>query len=653
MSRPRLVRATATVVAALIASQLLSLPANADFLPAVPHRTLESEALTSPTLVLESNAGHVVNSTLTIQPGDWSPLPADLAYSWTRDGRIIDGAASASYTLTDEDLHRFIQGFATGRDESGTLLARATEQIGPIRPAQMLTHRGPVITGIPQVGSTLAEVGPEWGPAPVTRAHQWLRNGAEIPGATESTYIPVEADIGANISVRVTGSKPGYVTAVQQSSSTGQVQPEGFSVTVPTILGTAKVDQTLTVVPGIWSPAPETFTYQWNRNGVPIAGATAEKFTTTAADYMKYLTVTVTATKEGLPPTSLTSAHTGIHRGEFISPVPTIAGAPRAGSTLSAITGDWTPGATLSIQWQRNGADITGAISADYTLQRVDIGAAISVRVTATKAAYFPYSTSSKPTPFITGTLKEFSGDGHSDVLARDSAGRLWLYAGNPLGGWKPRKQVGSGWNVLTSIVAPGDFNGDGFADVLGRDVKGGLHVYPGNGAGGWEPPAAVGSGWNAMTSIIAPGDFDGDGNADVLARDRQGALYLYPSDGWHWWLPRVQVGTGWNAMTAILGPGDFSGDGNVDILARDASGYLWLYPGNGAGGWKTRVKAGSGWNGFTSILVPGDFDGDGHVDVMARSSDGALWLYPGNGAGGWKARSKVGSGWNIFSTIL
>lgn len=47
----------------------------------------------------------------------------------------------------------------------------------------------------------------------------------------------------------------------------------------------------------------------------------------------------------------------------------------------------------------------------------------------------------------------DFTGDGASDVLARDGAGRLWLYPGNGRGGWLPRRQVGAGWQIFNALT--------------------------------------------------------------------------------------------------------------------------------------------------------------------------------------------------------
>ncbi|SCZ59327.1 DNA-binding beta-propeller fold protein YncE [Arthrobacter sp. UNCCL28] len=247
---------------------------------------------------------------------------------------------------------------------------------------------------------------------------------------------------------------------------------------------------------------------------------------------------------------------------------------------------------------------------------------------------------------------KDYNSDGATDVLARDTAGTLWLYPGDGKRGWLPRSAVGSGWNGMSLILSAGDFNGDTHADVLARDAAGDLWLYPGNGRSGWLPRTKVGVGWNAMTAVVAPGDFNGDGKADVMARDAAGDFWLYPGNGSGGWLPRANAGTGWNQMTTILGPGEFGSPGG-DIMAKDAAGTLWLYEGNGNGGWLPRRQIGIGWNVMTAIVTPGDINSDGVPDVLARNSAGSLILYRGTATGGLQTDLHVGSGWNVMTAIL
>jgi hypothetical protein len=113
---------------------------------------------------------------------------------------------------------------------------------------------------------------------------------------------------------------------------------------------------------------------------------------------------------------------------------------------------------------------------------------------------------------------------------------------------------VGTGWNIFSAIVGPGDVNGDGAADVLARETATGfLWLYPGSGTGGWRPRVRIGTGWNVMTAVTSAGDLNGDRTPDVLARDQAGVLWLYPRTATGSWLPRTRVGGGWNSIDAIF----------------------------------------------------------------------------------------------------
>jgi len=68
------------------------------------------------------------------------------------------------------------------------------------------------------------------------------------------------------------------------------------------------VGRTLTVQPGKWSVRDASFAYQWNRDGVPIEGATGERYVVTVEDAGAELTVTVTASAEGYADGTATTA---------------------------------------------------------------------------------------------------------------------------------------------------------------------------------------------------------------------------------------------------------------------------------------------------------------------------------------------------------
>lgn len=65
---------------------------------------------------------------------------------------------------------------------------------------------------------------------------------------------------------------------------------------LPTITGTATSGQTLTATNGTFTgDATITYTYQWKRGGVNVAGATAQTYILSAADVGKIMTVIVSA----------------------------------------------------------------------------------------------------------------------------------------------------------------------------------------------------------------------------------------------------------------------------------------------------------------------------------------------------------------------
>jgi FG-GAP-like repeat/Tachylectin len=209
----------------------------------------------------------------------------------------------------------------------------------------------------------------------------------------------------------------------------------------------------------------------------------------------------------------------------------------------------------------------------------------------------------------------DWSGDGKPDLLARTTDGVLLLYRGNGAGGFLSGQgeQIGTGWGSLTALLTPRDWNGDGHPDLLARTSDGKLLMYRGNGAGGFLSPTAqqIGTGWQDFTALFAGGDWDGDGHPDLLARDADGVLFMYRGDGHGGFVTgnRERIGSGWQGFNALFAGGDFSGDGKPDILARDANGVLFMYRGDGHGGFVTgqREQIGTGWSSLGSLLLVWD----------------------------------------------
>ncbi|WP_156459152.1 hypothetical protein [Microbacterium sp. Leaf151] len=247
----------------------------------------------------------------------------------------------------------------------------------------------PKITGTAQVGSTLTANPGTWDEG-TTLTYQWMRGGGTyISGAKSSTYTVSPADAGAQITVAVTASKPGYSGARKTSAPTAVVAKGVLTSATPTLSGAPAVGKTVTVAPGAWGPSPVTFTYQWLRGGASISGATSASYTPVAADVGTRLSVAVTGTKSGYTSKASTSTSAVVANGTLTGAKPTITGTTKVGSTLTAKAGTWAPApVTLSHQWLRNGVAISGATASMCKLTSADKGKRITVRVTGTKAGY-------------------------------------------------------------------------------------------------------------------------------------------------------------------------------------------------------------------------------------------------------------------------
>jgi len=116
----------------------------------------------------------------------------------------------------------------------------------------------------------------------------------------------------------------------------------------------------------------------------------------------------VNATAPGFTSSSVTSAATGdIAQGVLSpTPTPTITGTMGVGSTVTTSPGTWGPGSvSLAYRWKRNGTNITDATSSTYTIDGADVGASITVEVTATLAGYATVVKTSAARVAVAGTF--------------------------------------------------------------------------------------------------------------------------------------------------------------------------------------------------------------------------------------------------------
>jgi lysozyme len=175
--------------------------------------------------------------------------------------------------------------------------------------------------------------------------------------------------------------------------------------TPPAIVGTAQAGIQLAGVPGAWTGGkPVAFTYQWSTcdaagaGCTALPGATLETYKPTTADVGHALVLTVTATTSGGIATATSPATLAVRAGgapgttpPVVISSPAVTGTPQVGQTLTAAVGTWSGSPTsFAYEWRRCDAagagctTIVGQTTSSYTLTPDDIGATLSLVVTAT-----------------------------------------------------------------------------------------------------------------------------------------------------------------------------------------------------------------------------------------------------------------------------
>ncbi|WP_436698458.1 hypothetical protein [Nocardioides sp. BYT-33-1] len=265
----------------------------------------------------------------------------------------------------------------------------------------------PSIAGTPEVGSTLTGTPATFSLDGVTVANQWLADGAEIAGATATTFEPTSAQVGKSITFRSSTVHEGD-TLEATSAAVGPVTEPVAALEVdapPTIAGTPKVGSTLTGTPATFNATDGvTLSNQWLADGSEIASATGTTLVLTSAQLGKQITFRTTAVRGGetVPSTSAAVGPVTEPLPDLaVGDPPTIAGTPQVGSTLTGTpaTFNATDGVVLSNQWLADGAEIDGATGTTFVLTSAHLGKSITFRTTAVRGGETVPSTSAAVGP--------------------------------------------------------------------------------------------------------------------------------------------------------------------------------------------------------------------------------------------------------------
>lgn len=143
-----------------------------------------------------------------------------------------------------------------------------------------------------------------WTPTPDSYTYQWYLDETDpIVGATASSYDVTEDDVGHTLSCRVVATKNGDpsdpVSTLPSDTVTGPPAPENTEL--PSLDNTAPhVNDTIYCDHGVWTPTPDSYSYQWYRDDTdPIGGETAISYLVTGDDEGHALSCRVVATLDG------------------------------------------------------------------------------------------------------------------------------------------------------------------------------------------------------------------------------------------------------------------------------------------------------------------------------------------------------------------
>ena len=282
-----------------------------------------------------------------------------LSYQWQNGGANISGATSATYSIA-----------SIASSNAGNYTCVITGSCGSVtsNAAALTINNATSISAQPSpqtvctggaVSFTVAATGSG------TLTYQWQKGGANISGATSPTYsiASIASSNAGNYTCVVTGScgsatsNAAALTINTTTSITTQPNPQ-----TACIGGTASFTVAAT---------GSGLSYQWQNGGANISGATSPTYSIASIASSNAGNYTCVVTGSCGSVTSNAAALT-INTTTSISAQPSPQTVCTSGAASFAVAA--TGSGTLTYQWQKGGANISGATSATYSIASVASG---------------------------------------------------------------------------------------------------------------------------------------------------------------------------------------------------------------------------------------------------------------------------------------
>lgn len=550
---------------------------------------------------------------------------APFAYQWFKDGWPIAGATDYALAITHAINTANGDYRASIANEAGSAVTdTVTLAVTPVAVPPTVTTQ-PTSQTVVVGGNATFTAAAAGTPSPTL---QWRKDGVDLPGANAATL---------TLSGVSSGQAGTYSVAATNSAGTAVSAGAVLTVNQPTLAPVILAGpSSQTVGPGAavtfsvlagGTPSP---TFQWQRNGTPIAGATSATYTLLNVSSAQAGTYTVVATNSA---GSIASGGAVL----TVTDKPVIVAQPASQTVTTGSPVTLTVGAvgksSLTYQWFQNGNRIKGATGPSYAIAAATASSAatytVTVKNTAGSATSEPAAIAVRTSTAPVVLRTDLNADGQADLLWQNTstgAAQAWLMNGTTRTGSLALDGPGLPWSLRGS----GDFNGDNRADLIWQNVLTGECRVSLSGGTTATLPAR-----SPEWQLAGSGDFNGDAQSDLVWQNElTGERQLWLMAGT---TPAATVSLGLVSIDwDIVGTGDLNRDGQSDLLAQNlitGEAQVWLMAGTSRASTVSLGTPPAGWE----LCGAADLNQDGRSDLLwqhAVSGERATWLMSTPGTG-------------------